>query len=499
MSSKGIMLIMLVMVLVVPGAYGISVSVSGGDGGRSFYDNVNFNPLDHDNLMVYSTISAATLEQDASGIGDLHKSFGASSRRGEKAQITADVVNAASWEYTQPAVFADASTAWVTGFTLTATDANSIKCNTGAVDRWGDKASAITEVNQGSLYNYHGDAFASSDGVSAMQSFDFAFGAQVAAKEMASNPIGVVATNTNVQNGGIFVYSNAGLTFADRMSTETVGQFEAASGNTIGAESSAFKRSGPRSNTNMNVAGTDTQTAFVSGYGSAAAVGLGFETGAEQILSGEADGNTIGLLASSSNAERDISSLKTDIQGTETEPGFISGYADITESFRDSVFASNRFSQADAEGIHLSSASSNKKGDRANANMNAAGDGQITHYEGFSSASAKTSSANNNILDPGTIAGKNIEYDVSAFDARRNSATISNEVRDGSIIGSVSNTVDISPNQLIAAQVGNGISGSFMQRIYDAREMATRQTVHNSTEFHNPSNLNYSLTLTVNR
>ena len=85
----------------------------------------------------------------------------------------------------------------------------------------------------------------------------------------------------------------------------------------------------------------------------------------------------------SSNARRDISILKTDIRGTETEPGFISGYADLTESFKDSAFAANLFDRAGGDEIHLSSSASNRVNDRAGADMNAAGDGQITRYSGF--------------------------------------------------------------------------------------------------------------------
>ena len=164
MYSKGILALVLALVFFVPGAYGISVIMSGEESGNSFYDAATFNALDYQSLIVHSAVNGATLLQDASGNGDLHKIFGASNHLGEKAQITADVVNAGSWQYTQPAIAADATTASVTGFTLTATDANSIKCNTGATDRLGDKASAAVEVIQGSLNNYHGDAYASSTG-----------------------------------------------------------------------------------------------------------------------------------------------------------------------------------------------------------------------------------------------------------------------------------------------------------------------------------------------
>jgi hypothetical protein len=257
--SKGIAALMLVLVFFIPGAYGINVIISGEESGNSFHDAATFNALDHQSLMVHSAVNGATLLQDASGNGDLHKSFGASSHRGETARITADVVNAGSWQYTQPAIYADDTSASVTGFTLTATDANSIKCNTGATDRLGDKASAAVEVIQGSLNNYHGDAVATSTGVNAIQSFDSAVGLQVTAKETASNPTGSTVTNTNVQNGEIVGYNNDGFTHAEPQLIEAVGYFHLAVGNTIGSESSAYKTSGSRSNIGMNVVVTESQ------------------------------------------------------------------------------------------------------------------------------------------------------------------------------------------------------------------------------------------------
>jgi hypothetical protein len=88
----------LVLVFIIPGGYGISVTMYGEDGGNSFYDATTYAALDHHSLMVHSAVNGATLLQDASGSGDLHKIFGASNHLGEKAQITADVVNAGSWQ-----------------------------------------------------------------------------------------------------------------------------------------------------------------------------------------------------------------------------------------------------------------------------------------------------------------------------------------------------------------------------------------------------------------
>jgi hypothetical protein len=428
----------------------------------------------------------------------LHKIFGASNHLGEKAQITADVVNAGNWEYTQPFIAADATTASVTGFTLTATDANSIKCTSGATDRLGDKASAAVEVIQGSLSNYHGDAYASSTGVNAIQSFDSAVGLQLTAKETASNPTGSTATSTNVQNGEIVGYSNDAFTRAGPQLIETVGYFHSAAGNTIGSESSAYKTCGSRSNIRMDVVGTESQKGLVLEHISATGEGFGIETVATQQTL-EADGNNIGLMASSSNAERDISSVKTDIQGTGNQQPSINRYLDRTESFLDRVSAYSNFGGSAGNEIHVSSSASNKENDRANANMNAIGNGQITNYEGSSSAALKTASANNNILDAGTLAGNEIEYDVSVTDARRNSsATISNDVRDGSIFGQVSNSADILPSGLKVAQSGSGISGSLMQLKYSGKS-ATGGSLQDTLEFLNPSNFNYGISVLVLR
>ena len=198
-----------------------SASITGSQGGSSFFDTTTFNAQNDDSLSVHNIVYGAAMEQYASGNGNLHKSFGASNHRGEKAQITADVVDVGDWKYTQPVMAVDDATASVTGFVLTANDAYTIRCNTIASDRRGDKASASVEVYRGSLSNYRGDAYASSSGVQAMQSFDDASGAQVAVKERASNQIGTAFTNTNIQNGRISGYNNFDLTFAKPQSIRT--------------------------------------------------------------------------------------------------------------------------------------------------------------------------------------------------------------------------------------------------------------------------------------
>ena len=156
MSLKGIMTMMFVLVVLIPGAYGFSMSIAGSQGGSGFFDTTTFSAQNSDSLSVNSIVKGEAMEQVASGSGDLHKIFGASNRRGERAQITADVVNSGSWEYSQPAIYSDSTTASVTDFVLTALDADTIKCDTLATDRRGDKAGAAVEIFQGSLYNYRG-------------------------------------------------------------------------------------------------------------------------------------------------------------------------------------------------------------------------------------------------------------------------------------------------------------------------------------------------------
>ncbi|MDD4161816.1 MAG: hypothetical protein PHW87_04980, partial [Methanothrix sp.] len=93
---------MLALVFFIPGAYSISVSLSGGDAGSSFSDVLTIGADVKDSVSVYSLVKGSTLEQDASGNGNLHKSFSATNHKGENAHIIADIVNAGYWEYNQP-------------------------------------------------------------------------------------------------------------------------------------------------------------------------------------------------------------------------------------------------------------------------------------------------------------------------------------------------------------------------------------------------------------
>ena len=107
-----------------------------------FSDSLTIDAKVEESVNVLNVMKGPVFGQDASGSGELHKIFGASNHNGERAQITADVVNVGYWEYYQPLIYTDAFSAHVTGFGLTATDADSIKCAASATDRQGDKAGA---------------------------------------------------------------------------------------------------------------------------------------------------------------------------------------------------------------------------------------------------------------------------------------------------------------------------------------------------------------------
>ena len=496
-SWKELVILMLILVFFIPDVYGISVSISGSQGGSSFFDTTAFNAKNSDGLSVNSIIRGAAIAQDASGIGDLHKSFIATNHKGEKAQITADVVNAGSWDYTQPFIDVNDDHAGLSGFILNADDANSIKCVSSASDRLGDNARASTEVSFGSLHNYQANAYASSSGVQTLQSFDSADGTLVTIKERASNPTGSTTTNTNVVAGEINDYSNQGLTFAYPDLVESFGIiFGSASGEAITSESSAYKTCGYRSNDKMDIAGTESYLGHVSNLLSAAGIGFGFETGATQSLE-TADGGKIEISSSSSNPKRDVSSTNLEIKGTEAQPVMLNGYNDLTESFQDSVFATDELGTAEGDEIHISSSASNKMNDKANVNVNVIGEGYIADYQSDSSSIGKIVSATNQIesFDPSnpSLAGNEIEFDASVSNLARNSARVSTEIQNGHIEGAISNeaTVDNTiGNELTAIQGATNVSGTMMQ--IDATAIKAAKVKKNlNAVLINPSDISY--------
>ena len=482
---------MLALVLFIPGAYGLSLGFSGGDAGSSFSDRLTIDAKVEESVNVLNVMNGPVFRQDASGNGDLHKIFGASNHNGERAQITADVVNAGHWEYYQPFIYTDAFSAYVTGFGLTATDADSIKCAASATDRQGDKAGASVEVTKGSLYNYWADAYADAGRAGVSQSFDQASGDKIAVSEKASNPTGFLSTTTNVEEGSITGYSNYGSTYAypNPSLMETYGGFAGAVGKKIASESSAYKTCGYRSNAKMNVEGTETQDGNVAWYFSHAGVGFGFETGAQQGIFGGAQGNLMELSITSSNGARDISSTSMQIKGTEDQPGYIGSYMDLAESFTDGVFAGNDFSSVGGDSISLLTSSSNKRSDRANANIGIVGNGFINSGGSYAEAFAQSASASNYLS--GDLAGNEIRISASASNYGRDSATVRAKIQDCSM-GYVSNGAyaDSSARTVSASQEATVASGSLME--IDATAIrAAREKKNTNSQLINPVGITY--------
>lgn len=452
MSSKGFIGMMLALIFFIPVAYGFSMDFSGGDGVNSFSDVLAIDTIAEDRLDIYSLARGSALEQHASGNGYLHKSFSANNHKGERAQITADVLGAGGWEYYQPTIYTDATSASVSGFTLTATDANSIKCAALATDRKGDKARASVEVYQGSIYNYRADAFAYSDGVGVLQSFDRAIGDRIAITEKASNRKAYTSISTNVEEGYIDLYSNLGATFAHPYGLETVGYFDFAAGNRITSESSVYKTCGYRSNVKLDVKGSENQDGSVDRYLSAAGMDLdfgaygldfGLKTGAAQLLYG-AQGNVISLSSSASN-QGDTSNAKMVVVGSEGQDGSIKGYFsaagddfdlsadeldlglsaggldfDFSADGLDSNMktgAAQLLYEAKCNVISLSSSASSKS-DKSNANMKVEGsESQDSSIKGYFSAAGTDFDLSADRLGFGLSAdGMGFDYSVEGMD-----------------------------------------------------------------------------------
>lgn len=496
MLLKDLVKMALVLIFFVPGVNGISVGLSGSEADSGFSDTLTIDANKEDSVNVFSVMKGPALEQYASGSGNLHKIFGASNHNGERALITADVVNAGHWEYYQPFIYTDAISASVTGFGLTATGSDSIKCAASATNRRGDRVGAGVEVSQGSLNNYWANAIASSSGVGVLQSFREANGGGVSVTERAANSAGFLSTTTNVEDGSIIGYRTDPLVFSGKGMMDTRSLFESAMGRKISSESSAYRTCGYRSNAKMNIEGTQSLKGQAIGFSSSTSAGFDFETNAQQHMVKGTQGNMIELSGSSMNNERDISSTSMQIRSTDTTSGFVDGYWGITESYQDGVVVLNPINSAGGDSIQLKASASNKKNDRANANIYAYGDGYIANYVGFSRATALTATATNRLhaVTDRPLAGQEIGIDTSASNAAGYNALISTVIQEGHIMGSISNEakVDSSAKELIAYQNASEVFGSMMAIDIFLRDAVNGGKKYNFS-FPNPSGLYYSV------
>jgi hypothetical protein len=353
-------------------------------------------------------------------------------------------------------------------------------------------------VSKGSLYNYWADAYADAGGVSVWQSFDEASGDRIAVSERASNPTGFMSTTTNVEEGSITGYTNWDSTFANSQLMQTGSDILQATGRDIASESTAYKSCGYRSNAKMHIEGTEDQDGSVNFFYSLAGAGFygmggnPMPTGATQGFY-DAQGKLIELSESSINSKRDISGTSMQVGGADGQPAYISYYWALTESLiepsTESVFAENYFGLVDGDSINLLSSSSNKRSDRANANIGVAGDGSINNGGSYAEAFAQSASASN-YLDGGS-AGNEIEISASASNYGRDSATVRAKIQDGSM-GYVSNGAyaDSSARTVSASQEATVVSGSLME--IDATAIrAAREKKNANSQLINPIGITY--------
>lgn len=463
MSLRVLVSIAAAFLFLVPGAYSFAVSIYGGSGGSSFADELTINAGVQDSLLVKSVVNEATLAQDAMGSGDLHKSFAATNHKGERSSITADVVGAGYWEYYQPEIYTDPTSATVTGFAMTANDADLIKCAATAANRMGDKATASVLVTDGSLINYNANAYAFADGVRVEQDFGEASGESIAVAERAANTKGSASTITNVNDGSIFGYADWTETFADQQLVQTGSFFSYAEGSKIESESTAYMSCGYRSNAKMNLEGTVDLDASVNWFNSLAGegfYGMGFypmPTGAIQEFY-SAQGDLIELSLSSVNSQRALSSASMQIGGADGQSGYIDYYWGLTESLiepsTESVFAENYFNYVQGDSIDISASSSNKKSDSATVSSNLDGGAFIDYGELFTSANSASASAANSLSGYAGLvdSGNSIDFTASSSNNAMGRATVHSNIQGGSGFISNSASSDSTARTLSAEQ-----------------------------------------------
>lgn len=163
---------MLALMLLAPGAYGISYSINTNDAGCSASLSV---PIDQE-LVAVTSLDGGSLSNIFSGNGDLHENHFIENDAGSIAFVSADVKKASDYKYSYvlfPGSEVQASE------TLDAFNADYIKAvATAAHGPSGDSqiTRSSTEVTQGSLIGYTNSAVATSSWSGSSQSFDNAIG-----------------------------------------------------------------------------------------------------------------------------------------------------------------------------------------------------------------------------------------------------------------------------------------------------------------------------------
>lgn len=189
---KNLVLLVVLVLLLVPAAYGIELSVSGGSGGSS--GSVNIGLSAEDAAAISAKISAKGADLDPvisiSGIGNLDQHHQVTDSAGNHAEIHATVHAGDGIYYADRLTPGEGNLGFTTGSvqaeqTLTAGQSEYIACSQSASNRLGAQASSGIEILQGSLTNYRGVAYADGSFTSALQEFDDAQGKQITLDSLA--------------------------------------------------------------------------------------------------------------------------------------------------------------------------------------------------------------------------------------------------------------------------------------------------------------------------
>lgn len=329
-----IILLGLALALLVPSACAIQVGLAGSSNGVGFTDGMTLTGTKDASLAVQNTVSGGTLSQTVTGGGrlDLHKTFTADDNAGEIAKIIVDVTKAGTLNYVQPAITTTSTSAALTGFTLTATDAAEIDCTSKAINRFGDKAVSSIGIQQGSLNNYGSWAGADTNGVRTNQGLDSANGNSIDIEETATTRLGDKAVSSiDVQQGSLNNYgswtsANPTVGF---VSTQVYGMNIGANGNLINIENKATNTFGDKTISSMNVlhGSLNNYGSFAGGYPYKATTGQDFDI---------ANGNSIDIEERASN---ELGNART---STMISQGTISGYGtgEYRHGYNDAVHGS---------------------------------------------------------------------------------------------------------------------------------------------------------------
>lgn len=226
---KALLVGAIVLMAVIPGAYGLDIGVSGGSAGAN--SAVHF-AIDADidaSVNARVLVNGASLSPmiETSGNSDLDESYTASDGKGNSSTITAKVTNGRDIVYS-PTISEDAAEA---SQTLSVKKADSIECYQAASNTLGMAFSGVNIVN-GLLTNYYGSASAGKSLITG-QSFDYAKGNEITAFNFAMVDNAIFGTMAQVNKGSISNYQ--GLVGASKSQVLAVQGFDNAEGEKVSA------------------------------------------------------------------------------------------------------------------------------------------------------------------------------------------------------------------------------------------------------------------------